>query len=202
MPRVEKWRLDSSKREFNNRLDYLDYLRARRRTRLADQRFARVRAAAFQSIHRDIHRASSWHEVSTLLMKHNRDFGLLIDDPNFEMLDCAIEAMHVGDTPSHSWSLSVRINMYFSPVETMRQREEKLRNRRIWLDMLDRFIEPPLNQYPATIAKILQRLKIIDNIRSMCRDYIDTRSTVAKRDFPEIAVMEKMKAPPEKALLY
>lgn len=194
MPLVEKWTLPPSKtdgryREFESRAQYLDYLRGRRRVRLADKRFRLAREAAFDRVYRSIHRVSSWSDVAHLLTQHNREFKLLLDDPEFEIKSCAFT---LKSQDSVRWVFNLKMELEDSHVLMRRERKGRLQSKREALDL------PKM--YDRSIVDVLKDFEI-NTFMLRVGNVFNTDASVLKRAFPDIAVMEIMTAPPKKMVI-
>lgn len=203
MPMVQKWRLPTSNREgkyreFDSRTEYLEYLRGRRALRMADARFAMAREKAFERVHDAIHAVSSWDDVAKVLMGRTKEFRILLDDPEFEMVSCLFNPNTTKSHTDTEWHFTLIINANVAHPLQRKIRDRDLRLKRDWLDMPDRFSSFPFDDAP-TLSKLLVQLQLMQGLNFMYQNgHFDSRVTILKKAFPEIAIMDKMKAPPRK----
>lgn len=178
-------------RRFNSRYQYLEYLRGRYRQRQADRRLERVSEQLIERLRAEVQRASDWWGIGEILRENANALRTLLGDPLFFVDEFNIEGTKGQDTDTHWKNRTMRMRVTMTPPMILSEQRKAHRNRRYDLGMEGR-------EWP-DIFKVMSKLGFgvgYGNIDATGKAYC--LAEIAKRDFPNIHIMEVMKAPPRK----
>ncbi len=176
---------------FYTRGEYLEYLRARQRARIADQKWNKAFANADAIIEEIFTSSSSFDHIATSLMGVQREIRILLSDPKLILQQLTLRILK---DDNQDWFINVQYRGDFCSWRDKQIRTTRIIGKRRAIDM-----EAPMRG-PEDIHSLFRRYGMSLSGRGdhMSGNY---SGRVSKSAFPSISIMTMLKTPARVAAL-